>query len=118
MIRLSSTLDRESKRTVEAIGCNKTLYTIALKTIRRAFRNSLIVAHSRLSPAFDKPQMKANNKISLSQFHQQLKCNNSWLLPMGNKSPIFSSENLADATDCLPLHLRNRYYKFTKDNNG
>ena len=36
---------------------------------------------------------------------------------MGYKSPIFSSENLTKAIHRLPLHLRNRFYKFTKDSN-
>ena len=36
---------------------------------------------------------------------------------MGYKSPIFSSENLTKAIHCLPLHLRNWFYKFTKDSN-
>ena len=36
---------------------------------------------------------------------------------MGYKSPIFSNENLTKATHCLPLHLRNRFCKFTEDSN-
>ena len=55
--------------------------------------------------------------VYLRRFHQQLKCNNSWLLSMSYKSPVFSSENLTKAIHRLPLHLRNRFYKFTKDNN-
>ena len=88
-----------------------------MKTLKRDFGNPLIVAHSRLSSVFDKPQIKANYRISLHQFHQQLKCNNSFLLSIGLKSPIFSSENLTKAIHHLPLHLRNWFYKFTKDSN-
>ena len=83
----------------------------ALKTLKRDFGSPLIVAHSRLCFVFDKVQIKANGKVSLRQFHQQLKCNNLWLLSMGFKSPIFSSENLTKAI------LRNQFYKFTKDSN-
>ena len=36
---------------------------------------------------------------------------------MGYKLPIFSSENLTKAIHCLLLHLRNQFYKFTKDSN-
>ena len=36
---------------------------------------------------------------------------------MGYKSPIFSSENLTKAILRLPSHLRNQFYKFTKDSN-
>ena len=71
MIRLLSTLGGEAKRTVDAIVCNKILYAIALETLKRIFGNPLIGAHSRLSSVFDKPQIKANDKISLRQFHQQ-----------------------------------------------
>ena len=35
----------------------------------------------------------------------------------GYKSPIFSMENLTKAIHRLPLHLRNRFYNFTKDSN-
>ena len=119
MIRLLilSTLDGEAKRTVDAIGCNKIFYATALKTLKRDFGNPLTVAHNKLSSAFDKPQIKANDKISLHRFHQQFRCNNSWLLSMGYKSPIFSSENLRKAIPRLPLHLRNRFYQFTKNSN-
>ena len=85
MIRLLSTLNEEAKRTVAAIGCNKIFYATALKTLKRDFGNPLIAPDSRLSSAFDKPQIKTNDKISLRQFHQQLKCNNSSLLSMGYK---------------------------------
>ena len=61
--------------------------------------------------------IKANGKVGLRQFHQQVKCNNSWLLSMGYKSPIFSSEKLTKAILRLPSHLRNEIYKFTKDSN-
>ena len=71
MIRLLSTLDGEAKRTVDAIGCNKIFYAIALETLKRIFGHTLSVALSRLSSVFDKPQIKANDKISLRQFHQQ-----------------------------------------------
>ena len=117
MIRLLSVLDGEAKRTVEAIGCNKIFYATALKTLKRDFGNPLIVAHSRLCSVFDKAQIKANDKVGLRQFHQQLKCNNLWLLSMGYKSSIFSSENLTKAILRLPSHLRNQFYKFTKDSN-
>ena len=80
MIRLVSVLDGEAKPTVEAIGCNKIFYAIALKNLKRDFGIPLIVAHSRLCSVFDKAQIKANDKVGLRQFHQQLKCNNSWLL--------------------------------------
>ena len=57
MIRLPSVLDGEAKRTVEAIGCNKTLYATALKTLKRDFVNPLIIGHSRLCSVFDKAQI-------------------------------------------------------------
>ena len=35
----------------------------------------------------------------------------------GDKSPTFSSEKLTKAILRLPSHLRNKFYKFTKDSN-
>ena len=58
MIRLLSTLDGVAKRTVYTIGCNKIFYATTLKTLKRDFGNPLIVAHSRLSSVFDKPQIR------------------------------------------------------------
>ena len=66
MIRLLNTLDREAKRTVGAIGCNKIFYATALKTLKKDFVNPSIVAHSTLSSVFDNPQIKANDKISFT----------------------------------------------------
>ena len=117
MIRLLSVLDGEAKRTVEAIGCNKIFYATALKTLKRDFGNPLIVAHSRLCSVFDKAQIKTNDKVGLRQFHQQLKCNNAWLLSVGCISPIFSSYNLTKTILRLPSHLCNQFYKFTKVSN-
>ena len=64
-IRLLSTLDGEAKRTVDPIGSKKIFYATALKTLKRDLGNPLIVAHSRFSSVFDKPQIKGNDKISL-----------------------------------------------------
>ena len=36
---------------------------------------------------------------------------------MGYKPPIFSRKNLTKAVHPLALHLRNWFYKFTKDSN-
>ena len=55
----------------------KIFYATALTTMKRDFGNSLFITHSRRSFVFDKLQVKANDKINLPQFHQQLKCNNS-----------------------------------------
>ena len=108
-------LDGETKHTVEAIGCNEIFYATALKTLKRDFGNPLLIAPSRPCSVFDKAQIKANDKVVVRQFQQQLKCNNSWLLSMGYKLPIFSSENLTKAILRLPSHSRNQFYKFTKD---
>ena len=117
IFRLLSVLEGEAKRTVEAIGCNKIFYDTALKILKRNFGNTLIVAHSRRSSVFDKAQIKANDKVGLRQFHQRSKRNNSSLLSVGYKSPIFSNENLTKAILRLSSHLRNQFYKFTKDSN-
>ena len=74
------------------------------------FGNHLIVAHNRLSFVFDKSQIKANDKTSLRQFQQKLRCNNSWLMSVGCKSPLFLSKNLKKVILRLPSHLGNQFY--------
>ena len=98
-------------------AANKMFYATTTKTLKKDLEKQLIIADCRSSSAIHKPQMKANDKVTLCQFHQQLKCNNSWFLLMSCKSPIFASENSTKASHRLPLHLINQIYKLTKDSN-
>ena len=76
-----------------------------------------MISHFRLRNLFDKPEIRANDRITLRQFHQELKLTNTCLMSVGYKVPNFSSENLTKAIIRLPYQLRQRFYKFTKESN-
>ena len=76
-----------------------------------------MISHFRLRNLFDKPEIRANDRMTLRQFHQELKLTNTCLMSVGYKVPNFSSENLTKAIIRLPYQLRQRFYKFTKESN-
>ena len=117
MTRLLSVLDGEAKKAVETIGTSGIFYATALKILKRDFGSPLLISHFRLINLFDKPIIRANDRITLRQFHQELKLTITWLMSVGYKVPIFSSENLTKAIIRLPYQLRQRFYKFTKESN-
>ena len=63
----------------------------------------------------DQFQLKPNNKIELSTYHQQIKITNTWLPSMSYKNPILSYENLSKAVTRLPNYLCTQFYKVTPD---
>ena len=67
---------------------------LALKTIKRDFGNPLLVAHKRLLQLFNRKPISSKNNVSLRQFHQELKRNNTWLLSISYETPLLSYENL------------------------
>ena len=117
MSRLLSLLDSEAKEAVETIGTSGIFYAAALKTLKWDLESPLSILHFRQKNLFDKPQIWANDGITLQQFHQQLKLTVTWLMSVGYKVLIFSSENLTKAIIRLPYQLRQRFYKFTKESN-
>ena len=102
MAHLLSVLDGEAKKEVETISASGIFYATALKTLTRDFGSPLLISHFRLKCLFDKPQIRANDRITLRQFHQELKLAITWLMSVGYKVPIFSSENLTKAIIRLP----------------
>ena len=76
-----------------------------------------MTSHIRLKKLFDKPQIRANDRITLGQFHRELKLAITWLMSFGYKVPIISSDNLTKAIIRLPYQLHQRFYKFTKESN-
>ena len=80
---LLNVLRGDAKWSVESIGKSKTFYAAALKSLKRHFRNAFYVSYTTLSELFDKPQLKANDCIALRDFHQKVKCINTWLKSMG-----------------------------------
>ena len=113
MTRLLSVLDGEAKKAVETIGTSGIFYATALKT----FGSPLLISYFRLKNLFNKPQIRVNDRITLGQFHQELKLIISWLMSVGYKVSVFSSKNLTKAIIRLPYQLRQRFYKFTKESN-
>ena len=117
MERLCSFLDGEATRIIAAVGKRGRFYATALKTLKRDFRNPLLVSHAKLKLLFDQPQIKSADRICLRRFHQQLKIYNTWLLSMGYDTPILSNENLTEAILRLPTFLRREFFKATRDSN-
>ena len=76
MTRLLSVLDGDDKKAIFSIGSNGIFYATALKTLKRDFGNPLLVAHKRLSQLFNRKPINSKDKVSLWQFHQELKQNN------------------------------------------
>ena len=103
------------KKSICSIGNNRLFYATSLKILKREFGNPLVVTNIKMSALLDRPQILANNKISLRSFHHQLKYTNTWLSKMGYTSCIQSSEYLTKAVMILPNYLRNSFYKSTKD---
>ena len=102
MTRLLSVLDREAKKAVQTIRTSGIFYAAALKTLTKDFGSPLLILPFRLKNLFDKPQIRANDRITLRQFHQELKLIFTWLMSAGYEVPIFSSENLTKAIIRLP----------------
>ena len=111
MTRLLSVLDGDVKKAVSSIGSNGMFYATALKTLERDFGNLLLVAHRCLPQLFNRNPISSNNKVSLRQFHQELKQNNMWLLSIGYEAPLLSYENLSKAIATLPHNLWQDFFK-------
>ena len=115
MTYLLSTLSGEAKKAIEAVGTCGLFYASALKTLKREFGNTLLVAHLSLKPMFNKPQIKPNDRSALLEFHQQIKLNISWLPSLGYKTSIYSYYSVTKAILSLPFHLRKEFNKHTKN---
>ena len=115
MTYLLSVLDGEAKKAIEAVGTCGLFYASALKKLKREFGNTLLVSHLRLKSMFNKPQIKANDRSALREFHQQIKLNITWLSSLGYITPLYSYDSVTKAILCLPFHFRKKFYKHTKD---
>ncbi|XP_057316774.1 uncharacterized protein LOC130657792 [Hydractinia symbiolongicarpus] len=114
MERLISVLDGEAKKTVLSIGASGIFYASALKALKRDFGNPVVASYFKLKNVLDLPQIPPRDRTSLRRYQQLLNSNNTWLISMGYKSAINSTENLAKAVARLPHHFRNQFYKFSK----
>ena len=59
--------------------------------------NSVIVTFVKLKSLFNQQQNKATDFVSLKLFHKKLKCTKIWLVSMGYKSKLRSTENVTKA---------------------
>ena len=114
MERLLSVLKGEAKRAVEGIGTNGIFNPTAFKLLKREFGNPLVVCHLKMKELFEQPPIKGNDRTSLRQYYQLVKCNNTWLLSMGYHHALKSTEKIFNAVQCLPNHLRHSFYKYTQ----
>ena len=68
-------------------------------------------AMNLLSKLLDKPQLKANDRIALRDFHKKFKCINTWLKSMEYLQTFLPTEYIVKAVKHLPNHLTNSFYK-------
>ena len=115
MTYLLIVLDGEAKKAIEAVRARGLFYTSALKTLKREFGNTLLVAHLRLKSVFNEPQIKPSDSLALQEFHEHIKLSITWLLSLGYIIPLYSYDSMSKAIHCLPFHLRKEFYKHTKD---
>ena len=115
MARLSSVLEGDAKRFVKSIGTSGTFYATALKTLKRDFSDKFLISHLKLKNLLDQFQIKGSDKITLSQYHRQLKTFNAWLISIRYETPILSNEKLTKAVTCLLQFLRQDFFKDTRD---
>ena len=104
MTELISLLDGDAKKAVQSTGSNGLFYASALKSFKSNFGNPLLVATFRMKTLIDKPHINGRDRIALREYHQQLKMNNTWLISMGYKTPLLSSDNLTKALMHLPFN--------------
>ena len=62
---------------------SKIFYAATLKSLKRDFGNAFYMSYTKLSELFDKPQIKANDRIALGDFQRKIKCINTWLKFVG-----------------------------------
>ena len=89
-------------------------YATALKTLKQDFGNPSLVAHKCLSQLFNRKLISSKDKVSLQQFHQELKQNSTWLLSISYETPLLY-ENLSKAIATLLHNLRQNFFKATRN---
>ena len=109
MERLLNVLRGDAKHSVESIGKSKIFHGATLKSLKRDFRNVFYVSHTNLSELCDKLQIKANDRIALRDFHQKVKCINTWLKSMGYLKTFSPTEYIVKVAKVLPNHSKNSF---------
>ena len=67
-----------------------------------------------MKECFKQPPIEGNDRTSLRQYYQLVKCNNTWLLSMGYHHALKSTKTISKAVQRLPNHLRHSFYKYTQ----
>ena len=106
MMRLISLLDGDA---IQSIKSNGLFYASVLNSLKSNFANPLLVAKFRMKTLFDKPHIKWRDRIALKEYYQQLKMNNTWLVSMGYKTPLLSSDSLIKTLMRLPLNFQQNF---------
>ena len=109
MERLLNVVRGDTKPSVENIDKSKIFYADEIKLLKRDFGNVFYVSHTKLCELFDKPQIKANNCITLRNFHQKVKCVNTWLKSIEYLQTFLPNEYIVKAVKRLPNHLRSLF---------
>ena len=73
MTYLLSGFDSEAEKAIEAVETCVLFYASALKTLKKEFWNTLLVAHLHLKSVFNEPQIKSNNDQLYGNFTKTLK---------------------------------------------
>ena len=100
---------------MKSIGTSGTFYATALKTLKRDFGDKFLISHLKLKNLLDQFQIKGSDRITLRQYHHQLKTFNAWLISIRYETPILSNKNLTKAVTCLLQFLRQDFFKDTRD---
>ena len=79
------------------------------------FDGKFLISHLILKNLFDQPQIKGSYRITLRQYHQQLKTFNAWLILIRYETCILPNKNLTKTVTCLPHFLRQDFLKDTRD---
>ena len=69
------------------------------------------MSYTKLSELFDKPQIKANDRIALGDFQRKIKCINTWLKFVGYLQTFSPAEYIEKAIKRLLNHLKNSFYQ-------
>ena len=79
---------------------------LRLKSLKRYFGNAFYVFDTKLSP-----KIKANDQIALRDFHEKIKCINTWLKSMGYLQTFLPAEYKMKAVKLYSNYLRNSVYQ-------
>ena len=111
MAYLYQNLGGEAKKAVESLGVTGHSYPMALKTLKRLFRNPSSVASAYLTSMLDSPYVTPNDRQGLRDYYYRVKACTTWCVKMGQSAILQTPEYLSRATMRLPMNLRVKWYE-------